>query len=148
MILVSGCLLGLSCKYNGGSNSCPKCLELMKKKTLLAVCPEQLGGLATPRPPAEIQAGQGLDVLEGRVKIINKEGKDVSQEFIKGAQETLLLARLVGAKKAIFKERSPSCGVSAIYNGQFNGTLIQGGGVTTALLRREGLEVISNEDLV
>lgn len=108
-------------------------------------CPEQLGGLPTPRPPAEIRGGDGGDVLDGRARVLNRDGADVTEQFIRGAQLTLQLAQAVRAEMVILKERSPSCGVDWIYDGTFTGTVVRGCGVTTALLRRNGLRVLSDE---
>jgi len=103
--------------------------------------------LATPRVPQEIQGGTGEDVLDGKCKILNKSGEDVTQEFIKGAEETSKIAWQLNIKEFIGKSKSPSCGCGQIYDGSFSGRLINGGGVTTALLRRNGIRVISEEDL-
>jgi uncharacterized protein YbbK (DUF523 family) len=113
---------------------------------VLPVCPEVLGGLPIPRPPAEIQGGDGDDVLEGRVRVVNTEGKDVTAEFLAGAQKALRVARRWDIKGAILKAQSPSCGVGQIYNGSFSGHLVEGDGVTVALLKREGIIVKSEED--
>jgi uncharacterized protein YbbK (DUF523 family) len=105
--------------------------ELSKKHELVPVCPEQLGGLATPRPPAERQGG----------RIIAKNGADVTQQYCRGAEETLKLCRLLGCEAAVLKERSPSCGCGEIYDGTFTGTLVAGNGVTAELLLEHGIPV-------
>jgi len=105
-----------------------------------------LSGLPTPRPPAEIQGGDGRDVLEGRARVVNIEGKDVTAEFLAGAQKALRIAQRRGIKEAVLKARSPSCGVGQIYDGSFSGRLREGDGVTTALLKRGGIIVKNNED--
>ena len=148
MILISACLLGVNCKYNGKNNFKSEIIEYFKNKNVIPICPEQLGGFSTPRFVAEIKDGDGSDVLEGTAKVINSDGADVTKEFIKGAYETLKLAEALGAKKAILKSRSPSCGVGKIYNGDFNGTLIEGNGVTVALLKSKGIEIYNNEDFL
>lgn len=147
MKLISACLCGINCAWNGKSKVSPKVLKLMKSGEFIPVCPEQLGGLSTPRVPQEIQGGSGEDVLCGKCKVINKEGKDVTSEFIKGAEETLKIARLTNATEFIAKSKSPSCGCGSTYNGTFSGTLIKGDGVTTALLKENGIKVVSEEDL-
>lgn len=147
MILVSACLLGINCKYNGGNNRIPALAELCQQGRLVPVCPEMLGGLPIPRPPAEIRGGSGSAVLAGKAKVVNREGNDVTAAFLRGAEETLTLARLFGAKKALLKESSPSCGSSTIYDGTFTGTKKAGEGVTTALLRSHGIEVFSEKEL-
>lgn len=147
MLLVSGCLLGIDCKYNGKNNRHDALMAYLAGKKFVIVCPEQLGGLPTPRPPAEICGGDGRDVLKGKARVISREKKDVTENFIKGAWETLRIARLLGIKKAIFKERSPSCGSREIYDGTFSGRVVAGCGVTTALLREKGIKVYSDDGI-
>lgn len=117
-------------------------MEYCKGKNIIPICPEQLGGLTTPRLPAEIKDGNGEKVLDGLARVINKEGLDVTDNFLKGAYESLKIAEVLGAKKAILKERSPSCGVKQIYDGNFKGNLIKASGITAALLKSRGIEVI------
>ena len=143
MIIVSACLAGVNCKYDGGNNACQNVMKLVSEGAAIPVCPEQLGGCCTPRPPAEIIGGRGADVLDGKCRVMRKNGEDVTDEFIKGAQEVLKIARLVGAKKAILKAKSPSCGCGAIYDGTFTGRLAEGSGVTAELLTRNGIEVVT-----
>lgn len=145
-ILVSACLAGYNCKYNGRSNLLPEIKELVARRQAIPVCPEKLGGLPVPRPPAEIQEGDGFDVLQGKARVIDRSGKDVTQAFLRGAYAVLELARCIGARVAILKERSPSCGVRCIYDGSFTGRTRPGCGVTVALLLRHGLRVFSEED--
>ena len=140
-ILISGCLLGVCCRYDGASKPHPLAQELAKKHELIPVCPEQLGGLATPRPPAERQGE----------RIIAKTGLDVTEQYRRGAEETLKLCRLLNCDAAVLKERSPSCGSGEIYDGTFTGTLTNGDGVTAELLRANGILVwgeSSIEDLM
>ncbi|TCO73627.1 DUF523 domain-containing protein [Marinisporobacter balticus] len=146
MILISACLAGLECRYDGGDNKIPEILKLVKEKKAILVCPEQLGGMATPRLPCEIIDGDGEDVLNNQAKVVNKSGEDVSMFFIKGAQETLKIAKIYGAKTAILKKRSPSCGSRIIYDGSFSGKKKIGDGVTVALLKREGIDVLDEEN--
>ena len=146
MILVSACLIGQEVKYDGTHNFHLKIKRLFDEHQAIPVCPEVLGGLSTPRDPAEIVGGDGDDVLDGRAKVITDKGKDVTNAFIKGAYETLTMAQKVGATLVILKERSPSCGSSMIYNGEFNKNKIAGNGVTAALLKRHGIQVQSEED--
>jgi len=155
-ILVSACLVGIPCRYDGGSCPHDQLQALAAQGGVLPFCPEAAGGLPTPRPPAEIQGGTGGDVLplvpgpkdqgEGRAQVMNIEGKDVTAEFLAGAQKALCVARRWGIKEAILKARSPSCGVSQIYDGSFSGRLAEGDGVTAALLKREGIIVRSEEE--
>jgi len=145
-VLVSACLLGTNCKYNGGNNYNSEITDLASKYKLIPVCPEQLGGCPTPRLPAEIQQGSGKDVLCGRAKVVRKDGIDVSSQFIKGAEEVLNIAKLLDIKLAVLKAKSPSCGVGKIYDGTFSGKLKTGNGVTADILKENGIEVITEED--
>lgn len=137
-ILISACLIGLNCKYDGGNNENSKLVELMKEKDLVPICPEQLGGLKTPRVSAERK----------QEKVITKEGVDVTKEYQKGAEEVLNLAKKLNIKKAILKSRSPSCGIDEIYDGTFSHTLIKRDGVAAQLLKKNGIEVISSDRYV
>lgn len=111
----------------------------------MPVCPEQLGGLGTPREPAEIVGGDGHDVIDGTARVMARDGTDVTERFVRGAGEALALARLVQAECIVLKEGSPSCGVHRIYDGSFTGRAIAGCGVTAALLSREGFAIVSDE---
>ena len=135
--LVSACLLGIPCKYSGGHNRCPAVLALRDRIVMIPVCPEQLGGLPTPRPASERQG----------MLVRNREGQDVTAAFRLGAQSALELSRLFSCTGAILKSRSPSCGVGTIYDGTFSGTLVPGDGVTAQLLREEGLTLYTEETL-
>jgi len=146
MILVSSCLAGLEVRYNGTHCLNKKIKQLVEEKKAITVCPEILGGLSTPREPAEIIGGSGEDVLNGKAKVVDKWGKDVTEMFIKGAYATLKTAKEVHATLVVLKENSPSCGSTMIYNGEFNGKKINGDGVTAALLKRNGIQVISEEE--
>ena len=147
MIIVSACLCGIDCKYNGGNNLDVRVLKLMQEGKAIPVCPEQLGGLQTPRAPSEIVNGNGCDVLTGKGKIVDSTDDDVTTEFIKGAYETLKIAELMGANIAILKAKSPSCGVSQIYDGSFSGNIRTGNGVTAQLLLSKGIKVYTEENL-
>ena len=148
MKLVSACLLGIGCAWSGDDKyKNQRALELSRLETLIPVCPEQLGGLGTPRAPQEIQGGTGEDVLNGKCRVINKDGKNVTKQFIRGAEETLKIAKQFKAKEFIAKSGSPSCGCGQIYDGSFSGRLIDSDGVTAALLRRNGIRIIPEEDL-
>ncbi|MEK6731978.1 MAG: DUF523 domain-containing protein [Pseudomonadota bacterium] len=135
--LCSACLLGASCRYDGKSKANEKVLNLAAKETLIPICPEQLGGLSTPRVVAERNGS----------KVVTKDGADVTGSYELGAQEVLKLAKTLGCNKAILKQRSPSCGCGQIYDGTFSGTLVEGDGVTTKLLKQNGISVITEEDL-
>lgn len=135
MKLISACLLGINCKYNGGNNRNGKAVELSKEEILIPICPEQLGGLPTPRERAE-QKGK---------KVFSESGKNIAAEFARGAKEVLKIAELYGVKVAILKQRSPSCGSGSLK--LMSGEIIKGDGVTTALLKQNGIKVISEEDL-
>ena len=145
MIIVSACLMGCCCRYDEKSNLKQEIAKLVQEGNAIPVCPEQVGGLSTPRPPAEIIGGSGFDVLEGKAQVVDVNGKDVTAQFLKGAQETLKMAQLVGATSAILKQRSPSCGSKEIYDGSFSHKRIEGMGVTAALLTKNGIKV-TDED--
>ena len=130
-LLISACLLGTCCRYDGASKEHPLAGELAKRHDLVPVCPEQLGGLATPRPPAERQG----DAVRTR------DGADVTDQYRRGAGETLRLCKLLGCGAAVLKERSPSCGYGQIYDGTFSGTLTAGNGMAAELLSAHGIPV-------
>ena len=140
MILVSACLVGINCRYDGSNSINDEIIKKFKAEGFIPVCPEQLGGLPTPRPSSSIQNGTGEEVVAGKVKVVDVNEKDVTKEFLKGAQEALKIARLAGAKKAILKENSPSCGVK-FTNSSFK--KINGPGVFTSMLRIEGIKTFS-----
>jgi uncharacterized protein YbbK (DUF523 family) len=133
LIIVSACLAGVNCSYRGGNSESNYVTELVKKGGAILVCPEQLGGLSTPRSPAEIKNG----------KVFTKEGCDVTDAFIRGANEVLNIAKKYNCKRAILRANSPSCGCGKIRDGNFNGTLIDGDGITAALLKENGIEITS-----
>ena len=143
---MSACLGGRASRYDGSSRGIPLVRELIDCGTAFPICPEVEGGLTTPRPACEIVGGTGVDVLQGQARVINKDGVDVSAEFRKGAEESLKMAKEVGATAAILCERSPSCGVKMIHDGTFCGRLQPGMGVTGAVLALAGIEPISSDD--
>ena len=145
-VIVSACLLGFSCRYDGGSKPLdPEVAERLKKEYLpIPVCPEQLGGLPTPRLKMEITSGDGGDVLRGVSKITNEKREDISQTMIKGARQVACYAMEYGITMAILKDGSPSCGVYTIRR---RGSVVEGMGVTAALLKDQGVELLSEEDL-
>jgi uncharacterized protein YbbK (DUF523 family) len=147
MKLISACLLGVKCRWDGTDNKNDKALVLLKKGVLIPVCPEQLGGLPTPRLRQEIQGGAGKDVLEKRAKVVNENGVDVTDHFVKGAEETLKIASLYQVREFIGKSHSPSCSCSKIYDGTFSGKSINGRGITAELLLRNGIKIREEEDL-
>ncbi len=138
-VLVSKCLLGFPCRYDGKVPD--KKLELDNDICVLGVCPEVMGGLDTPRIASEIVSGDGFDVLDGKAKVINKAGEDVTEQFVSGAYKVLEIAKENGITTAILKAKSPSCGCGKIYDGTFTRTLREGVGVTCALLLRNGINV-------
>ena len=136
-ILVSACLLGCPCRYDGKSKPNDALLALMEQHTLIPVCPEQMGGLATPRAPAERREGG----------VFTQAGMDVTVQYRRGAEEALRLAKLYGCTCAILKARSPSCGSGEIYDGSFSRRLIAGDGVTAALLKANGIAVCGESEV-
>lgn len=135
-VLVSSCLVGTNCKCDGGNNKNEKLINYLKNKEVILVCPEQLGGLSTPRVPAE----------RIKEKVVTKDNKDVTENYKKGAEEVLKLAKKFQVKKAILKSRSPSCGKDKIYDGSFSHNLIDRHGVCAELLIKNGIEVISSDE--
>jgi uncharacterized protein YbbK (DUF523 family) len=138
-IMTSACLLGTHCRYDGQHSFCSNLLDFVSFIPIIPFCPEQLGGLPTPRPCSDIRGGDGRDVLSGNAKVINLEGKDVTDAFIKGAEETVKLARIAGAKIAIMKDKSPSCGLRTPYCEKLSGIGI---GVTAALFESREIKMI------
>ena len=140
-IAMSGCLLGIPCRYDGHGKFNEKALKLFAQNKVLIVCPEIFGGLATPRPACELVGGDGFDVLDGKAKVCDKDGKDFTKEFIDGAHKALKSIKELGIEKVYLKSKSPSCGTSRVHNGTFSGTLHKGSGVFSALLQREGINI-------
>lgn len=135
-ILVSACLLGACCRYDGKSVPNEDIIALGKKHQLVPVCPEQLGGLPTPREPAEIKDG----------RVVTRDGRDVTEQFERGASETVKLAKTLECEMAVLKERSPSCGCKKIYDGSFSGNTVIGNGVTARMLIQNGICVFGETD--
>jgi len=144
MKIVSACLVGINCRFDGKNKLDRHLLEVFKKGELLLVCPEQLGGLPTPRVPAKIVDGDGYDVLDGKTKVINEKNEDVTENFVRGATEVLKIVKLLNIKEAILESKSPSCGSGEIYD-EASGCSIKGDGVLTALLKRNGIHGIPYE---
>ena len=145
--LISACLLGLPTRYDGGHNRLPSLRHLCRSCILIPVCPEQLGGLPTPRRPSEISGGGGSAVLRGEALVLDERGGDLTAPFLRGAQATLQLARLYRVDGAILKSRSPSCGAGAIYDGSFSRRLLEGDGVAAALLKRHRFPLYTEKSL-
>ena len=135
-LLVSACLLGCACRYDGGGKPREAVLRLAEQHELIPVCPEQLGGLPTPRPPAELQGN----------RVVNREGEDVTAAYQNGAAETLRLCQLLHADGAVLKARSPSCGKGQVYDGSFSGVLVPGNGVTAQLLLTHSIPVWTEDE--
>jgi uncharacterized protein YbbK (DUF523 family) len=144
MYLVSACLLGVNCRFDGNNSLSDRVVNFLDGKEFIPICPEQLGGLPTPRPPCRFYGGDGDVVLRNQARLVNSDGLDVTENFKRGAKEALKIARATKSTHAILKERSPSCGVSEIYieDGKDKGI-----GVTAALLKKEGIEIISDEEI-
>lgn len=140
--LVSACLAGARCRYDGGSCPHPLVESLVAKGEAVAVCPELLGGLGVPREPCEIR-------VDGRraQKIVTRSGADCTRPYMRGARKTLRIVRSLHIDKAILKSRSPSCGYGAVHDGEFSGALVSGNGVTAALLLRKGVRIYTEEQV-
>ncbi len=145
-ILVSACLLGLSTRYDGAAKRSEAVFEFLRDRGLVPVpvCPEQLAGLPTPRPRTFFALGSGAEVLDGPGQVVNEQGTVVNGPFLKGAAETLKVARIAGCREALLKERSPSCGAHQVYRGE---EIVPGQGIAAALLERNGVRVFSEEEL-
>ena len=147
-ILVSRCLLGHRVRYDGGAGGpFDQLASWMAEGRVVALCPEVAGGLPTPRPAAEIPGGQGVEVLDGRARVLTAEGEDVSTEFLSGARQALALVEQYGIRIAVLKANSPSCGNLQTYDGTFSRVKVSGEGVTAALLKRNGVKVFSELEL-
>ena len=137
MKLVSACLAGVKCRYDGNAKPDRKIMEMVKSGKAIPVCPEQLGGLPTPRPATELINGRAFTC----------DGRDVTVALRKGAAEALKIAKLSGCKEAVLKAKSPSCGSGEIYDGSFSGKLVKGDGITAALLKKNGIKVKTEEEI-
>lgn len=142
MYLVSSCLAGINCRYNGGNSEHKTIVELVNQGKAIPVCPEQLAGLSTPRSSCEIVVYEN-----GDIKVISEDGQDFTKQFIEGAKKTLAIAKAIGIKKAILKSKSPSCGCGLIYDGTFSGNLIKGNGLAAELLIKNNIEVYTENNL-
>lgn len=141
-ILISACLLGLPCRYDGDNKIIPQMVKLLNyNQIIIPFCPECLGGLGIPRLPAEIVGGDGLMVLNGEARVATKNGQDYTEQFIKGATVVLQIVNSLDAKRVILKSNSPSCGLGEIYDGSFTGVLRHGYGVTAALLKQNPIQL-------
>lgn len=148
-IIVSGCLLGNNCKYNGGNNYNENVVKFLENKDYIVICPEEMGKLTIPRVPSEIQYSKTADeVLKNEAKVLSKNGDDVTKYFIDGANKALEIAKRNNCKLAILKDGSPSCGSNYVYNGNFDGKKIIGKGVCAHLLEKNSIEVISEYDVL
>ena len=139
MILVSACLAGVNCTWDGKNRLNPEIKKMVDNGLAVAICPEVAGGRPIPRTRTEIKGGSGEDVLEGRAKVFDENGADITEEFLKGAQAALSMVKKFEIKEAILKSKSPSCGTGMVYDGGFKSALISGDGVTTALLKKAGV---------
>lgn len=142
MYLISACLVGVNCKYNGENNIDERIIRLIKNNKGILICPEQLGGLSTPRLPAEIVA-----INNGKKIVKDNKDIDVTEEFCKGAYESLKIAKLYNIKNAILKSKSPSCGYGKIYDGSFSNELVKGNGITADILEENGIKIYTEEDI-
>ncbi len=145
-VMLCACLAGIPCVYDGTSKRHPVFADRSARKEAVLFCPEALAGLTPPHPPSEMRGGDGHDVLAGGAAVISKDGTDVTDLFLEGARRSLDLARRRGIRRAIMKARSPSCGCGQIYDGTFTRTLRDGDGVTAALFKENGIEVVCDEE--
>jgi uncharacterized protein YbbK (DUF523 family) len=140
-LLVSACLAGVPCRYDARSRPDAQIVAAVERGEAVALCAEQLAGLPTPRPPAEIVGGDGADVLRGDAVVVTDAGEDVTAEFRDGAERVVGIAASLGIERAILQARSPSCGCGEIYDGTHSGTLVGGDGIVAAALRESGVHV-------
>ncbi|MCX5666330.1 MAG: DUF523 domain-containing protein [Candidatus Omnitrophica bacterium] len=145
--LVSACLAGINCTYRGKNNLNDKIKKDVDGGRSIALCPETLASLGVPREKIELSGGDGNDVLDGKAKAISSNGTDVTKDVIMGAYKVLETAKRLGIKNAVLKSKSPTCGVGRIYDGTFSGTLRDGDGVLTALLKRSGVTVSTEKEV-
>ena len=144
--LISACLLGICTRYDGGCCPVPQLVQLAARGLAVPVCPEVAGGLPVPRPPAEIVSGDGQAVLDGQARVLTIDDKDVTEAFLSGARQALETAQRLDIRQAVLKDDSPSCGCRRIYDGTFSDRMVPGQGVTAALLQRNGITVLSEEN--
>lgn len=137
MKLCSACLLGLKCRYNGKRKRNAKVVALSKKEILIPICPEQLGGLSTPREPAEIKRG----------RVLTRSGKDITSHYNLGSREVLRIAKQLKISEVILKQRSPACGYGVIYDGTFSKNTRFGYGITAKLLKKKGIKIMTEKEL-
>ena len=135
MKIVSACLAGVTCRYDCKAKERQEVVEMVKKGEAIPVCPEQLGGMSTPRPPSEEYKGQ----------FYTKEGKNVTEQYVRGANEALKIAKMVGCTEAFLKSKSPMCGLGETYNGEHNGMMVQGDGLFARVLKEAGIKVTKIE---
>ena len=147
MILISSCLLGNPARFDGQAKPCQLLTKYKDSGHFIPICPECAGQLPIPRPPAEIQNGNGADVWQNRCRVLDRNGLDVTENFCKGAIVCAKLAKKYKITAAILKERSPSCGVHAVYDGSFSKTTLPGQGVAAAYLAAQSYQLYSEEDL-
>jgi len=146
MILVSACLAGVKTRYDGESRDNTAVMRLIAERKAMPLCPEVLGGRGIPREPVEIVGGDGEDVLDGTAKVLDKNGKDYTSEILDGVNEFIRALKRFNADTVILKSKSPTCGMGKIYDGTFKGNLVDGDGVLTAALKREGIRLYNENN--
>lgn len=151
-MIVSACLAGVNCRWDGGSRPCEEIINLVRMGKALPICPEQLGGLPVPRSPAGVLNGTGEDVLSGETIVTDKKGQNITKQFLKGSREVLKIAKKLGIKEAVLKRTSPCCGVGKVWRmsrkgNKLSNKLVDGDGVLTALLKKNGITVKSEKDI-
>lgn len=147
MKLVSACLLGINCKWDGKNKLNKKVLRICQRETCLPICPEILGGLPILRTPCEIVGGEGKDILSGKAKVLGRDGRDYTKYYLRGAKEVLKIAKIFKIREAVLKSKSPSCGKGKTYDGSFSGKLKKGDGVLTVLLKLNKIKVFSENEI-
>lgn len=145
-ILLSACLAGVNCVFDGTNKFHPVFAGMSAERKAVLFCPEVLGGMKIPHPPSEICGGDGFGVLSGKARVVSREGEDVTASFLRGAHAALACARRRGIRRAVLKSKSPSCGCGRIFDGTFSKKLVRGYGVTAALLKQNGIAVVSDAE--
>jgi uncharacterized protein YbbK (DUF523 family) len=148
LFIVSSCLAGINCTYNGKNKLKRNLKKLVRDGLAIPVCPEMLGGSTIPREACEISLGDGKMVLAKKAKVRTISGKDITSKLVSGARRTLRLVKKLGIERVILKSKSPSCGCGLIYDGTFTGTLKKGNGVTAALLLKHKIKIYNEKDKI
>lgn len=145
MIAMSACLAGIACRYDGKEKGCAECKARILEGDVVLICPEVMGGLPTPRPPAELPGGDAQAVWAGESRIVNRDGRDVTEEYLAGAEKVAALCREHGIQEVWLKAKSPACGCGWVYDGSFTGRLTEGDGILACRLKKDNIKIVTIE---